>query len=111
MTEGTYNPFEDTGDWPFRESAPPPARDLDEAAERPSPGLFDREAHEAAPEPDRPFRLDERRPEAVAELGPEVAPEPEIEPELSGAQEVEIEEDVPAPEAFPQDEPEPHEPF
>jgi len=45
MTErdkpGTYNPFEDTGDWPFRESAPPPVE-----RSEPSDGPFDREEHE-----------------------------------------------------------------
>jgi 6,7-dimethyl-8-ribityllumazine synthase len=110
MTDGgSYNPFEDTGDWPYREStAPPPERERDE------PALFDREAHEPEPEPDSPFQLDERRPEAVAELEPEPEvepePEPEPEPELA-APEVEIEDDLPVPEAFPEDEPEPHEPF
>jgi 6,7-dimethyl-8-ribityllumazine synthase len=121
MTEsGTYNPFEDTGDWPYREStAPPPTRERDT-----EPALFDREAHEPMPErepePDPPFRLDERRPEAVAELEPEVELEPEPEPEAEPepepdpelvAPEVEIEDDLPAPEAFPEEEPEPHEPF
>ena len=119
MTEGTYNPFEDTGDWPFRESTPPPpAREPEETPAQPAPGLFDREAHEPAPEPepDPPFRLDERRPEAVAELEPEPEPESEPEPDVEPepelpAQEVEIEDDLPAPEAFPEPEPEPHEPF
>ena len=53
MTEqdrpGTYNPFEDTGDWPFRESgAPaPPPRETEETEQPPaSPVLFEREAHE-----------------------------------------------------------------
>ena len=73
MTErdrtGAYNPFEDTGDWPFRESAPPPVGQPESSG-----GPFDREAHEpepaseADPAPDPPFRLDERRPEAVVEL-------------------------------------------
>ena len=56
MTErdrtGAYNPFEDTGDWPFRESAPPPA---------PPPGQpdapFDLEQHELDPDPDHPSVL------------------------------------------------------
>jgi len=120
MTEsGTYNPFEDTGDWPYRES-PPPAREADDEPERPGPGLFDREAHEPAkperdpePEPDPPLRLEERRPEAVAELEPEPEEEPEAEeePEPEHEAEVELEDDLPMPEAFPEDEPEPHEPF
>lgn len=117
MTEGTYNPFEDTGDWPFRESGAPPPTTTEDEPQRSSPGLFDREAHEPDPdpahEPDPPFRLDERRPEAVVELEPEAA-EPEIEPEPEpepAAAEVEIEEDLPAPEAFPEPEPEPHEPL
>ena len=120
MTDGgSYNPFEDTGDWPYRESTgPPPERDRDE------PALFDREAHEpeAEPEPDPPFQLDERRPEAVAELDPEPVTEPEPEPAVEpepvrepepelAAPDVEIEDDLPAPEAFPEAEPEPHEPF
>jgi 6,7-dimethyl-8-ribityllumazine synthase len=127
---GTYNPFEDTGDWPFRESAPPPV-ERSELPGRP----FDREEHEAEPavehepivepepepevEPDPyvPVSLDEIRPEAL--LGPEREPEAEPEPEPVEAVEpepelhtpVEIEEDLPAPEAFPEDEAEPHEPF
>src|SRR6476661_6862564 len=93
MTEqdrpGTYNPFEDTGDWPFRDSgAPAPPREAEEAEQPPaSLGLFDREAHE-----------------------PEPQAEPEPEPE-AGAAPVEIEDDLPAPEAFPEEPSEPHEPF
>ena len=119
MTEGTYNPFEDTGDWPFREStAPPPSRRPEDEPEHPElserppqrppegPGLFDREAHEPEaenepepePEPDPPLQLDERRPEAVVELEPE--PEPEPAPEAHGEPEPE-----PEPESEPELEP------
>lgn len=128
-----YNPFEDTGDWPFRESTPPP-REPDErepAAEGPS--LFDREARE--PEPAKEFvpvippepedaaaePEAELEPEAGAEaavVAPEPEPEPEQEPEPAAEAEpepeaaaVEVEEDLPAPEAFPEPVPEPHEPF
>ena len=69
MTEqdrpGTYNPFEDTGDWPFRESgAPAPPRETEETEQPPSsPGLFDREAHEPEPQPEPEpvpqYRVDE----------------------------------------------------
>ncbi len=120
MTDSsTFNPFEDTGDWPYRESTAPP-REREGEPSPPSPGLFDREAHEPEPEPDPPFRLDDRRPEAVAELvpEPEAQPVPETEPEVVPepepeahveAPEVEVEDDLPAPEAFPEEEP--HEPF
>src|SRR5437588_3580364 len=96
MTErdrpGGYNPFEDTGDWPFRESAPPPVQrsEPDRPFDREQLEL-DREQHQLAPDPEPeaepptepPFQLDERRPEAVLELEPErePEPEPEIEPE------------------------------
>jgi 6,7-dimethyl-8-ribityllumazine synthase len=130
MTErdrpGTYNPFEDTGDWPFRESAPPPVQ-------RSEPGApFDREQHELEPEGEHeaelehdpedepelepethsepPFRLDERLPEAVAELEPEPDPEPEVEepePEAVLPAQVEAgEEETPAPAPEPEPEPE-----
>jgi 6,7-dimethyl-8-ribityllumazine synthase len=127
MTErdrpGTYNPFEDTGDWPFRDSAPPPV-------ERSEPSPFDREEldHElepkleSEPEPDPPFRLDERRPEAAVEvepepepeLGPEPEPEalvlpvePEPEPQAVVPAEVDADEDeAPAPPPAPAPEPE-----
>ena len=67
----TYNPFEDTGDWPFRESAAPPAEQ-----ERP----FDREEHEAAhpPEQEPPH---EQEPESEHEPEGELEPEPEHKPE------------------------------
>src|SRR5436190_169030 len=57
MTEqdrpGTYNPFEDTGDWPFREStAPAPPRERDDDPPPAGPSLFDREAREPEPEPE-----------------------------------------------------------
>lgn len=119
MTDGTtFNPFEDTGDWPYRESTAPPPPDR----KRDEPALFDREAHETEPEPDPPFQLDERRPEAVAEVEPEPEPEPEVEPQEGPEEEpepepeltvpeVEIEDDLPAPEAFPEEEPESHEAF
>jgi 6,7-dimethyl-8-ribityllumazine synthase len=134
MTEqdrtGTYNPFEDTGDWPFRESgAPPPQRESEEAERPPtSPGLFDREAHEPEPqrEPEPEYRVvDEPLPEAVVpepepEPVPELDPEPAVEPEPAAEPEpepeaeavpVELEDDLPAPEAFPEELSEPHEPF
>ena len=66
MTEqdrtGTYNPFEDTGDWPFRESTapPPPQADTDEQAPA-TPAVFDREAHEPAEEPDTPAEPVDRK--------------------------------------------------
>ena len=88
---GTYNPFEDTGDWPFRESVPPPP------VQPPGPPAgpdapFDLEQHEVEEhdvdlEPAAPFRLDELRPEPVEEPEPEpvvaseAEPEPEPEPE------------------------------
>ena len=129
MTEqdrpGTYNPFEDTGDWPFREStAPAPAREP-EPDERSSdgPSLFDREAREPEPEsgsepqkefvPVIPPPEPEEEPEAEAheeaEPEAEAEPEPEVEPELEpAAAAVEVEE-APA-EVEEEPEPEPEEP-
>jgi len=142
MTEqdrtGTYNPFEDTGDWPFRESTPPPPRSEEDEHRSASPGLFDREAHEPEREPEPEYGPDEPQPEAVVvpapeqeeepaatpersadseaeaepepEPDPQAEPEPDAEPELEAAPE-EIEDDLPAPEAFPEAPAEPHEPF
>jgi 6,7-dimethyl-8-ribityllumazine synthase len=132
---GTYNPFEDTGDWPFRDStsAAPPRLPEERPEEREpvGPSLFDREASEPAKEfvpvippaepeeepeaePD-PQAAAEPEPEPEAEAAPaepevEPAPEAEPEPELEAAP-VEIEEDLPEPEAFPEEPAEPHEPL
>jgi 6,7-dimethyl-8-ribityllumazine synthase len=128
MTEqdrpGTYNPFEDTGDWPFRESAPPP-REAEEERPPTAPGLFDREAHEPEqatpepepepatpepepePEPEPHYRPDEPPPEAVAVPAPDPDPEPEPEAEAEPAAEPEPEpETEPKPEVEPESEPE-----
>jgi 6,7-dimethyl-8-ribityllumazine synthase len=134
MTEqerpGTYNPFEDTGDWPFREStAPvPPREPADDERPPDGPSLFDREAREPAPEPEKEFvpvitapepeEQSEPEPRAEAEPEPEAEPDVEAEAEPEAEEEaepeaaaVEIEEDLPAPEAFPESVPETHEPF
>jgi 6,7-dimethyl-8-ribityllumazine synthase len=135
MTEhdrtGTYNPFEDTGDWPFRDAAvpAPPSRESVEDERPPAgPSLFDREAREpqAEREPEKEFvpvipppepeqeAEAEPEPEAEAEAGSraeaasEAEPEQDPEPEAEAAV-VEIEGDLPEPEAFPEEEP--HEPF
>jgi 6,7-dimethyl-8-ribityllumazine synthase len=76
--QGTYNPFEDTGDWPFRESAAPPVEQ-----ERP----FDREEHEPQRQAEpvsEPEPRNEPEPEPVSvasEPEPQREPEPEPEPE------------------------------
>jgi 6,7-dimethyl-8-ribityllumazine synthase len=142
MTEhdrpGTFNPFEDTGDWPFRDAAAPapPREPVEEERPPAGPSLFDREAREqqlekepekefvpvipppeaeAETEPEAEAEPEvelgpeaEAEPEPEAEAGPEPVPEPEVQAEAAV---VEIEEDLPAPEAFPEEEPEPHEPF
>ena len=136
MTEhdrpGTYNPFEDTGDWPFRDSAvpPPPRESVEEERPPAGPSLFDREAREPEPEtePEKEFVpvIPPPEPEPEAEADPEgesdveaeaesdaaIEPEPgpEFQPEAEAAV-VEVEEDLPAPETFPEEESEPHEPF
>jgi 6,7-dimethyl-8-ribityllumazine synthase len=103
MTEqdrhGTYNPFEDTGDWPFRESAPPPS-----PVERPEPQNvpFDREEVDS-----------ERHPvEAGREPEPEpVEPEPVPEPQAAVPAELDADEDEPLePAPVPEPELEPEEP-
>jgi 6,7-dimethyl-8-ribityllumazine synthase len=99
---GSYNPFEDTGDWPFRESQAPPVEQ-----ERP----FDREQHDTAPTPD-PVHEPEPEPEpesAPAAVEPE--PEPEVEPEpeaeFPGSAPAAVTEPEPdAAEPVPQQEPE-----
>ena len=90
---GSYNPFEDTGDWPFRESQAPPVEQ-----ERP----FDREEHDAARTPD-PAQEPEPEPQPEPEIAP-AAVEPEPEPDL----EPEAEEEFPvyAPAALTEPEPE-----
>jgi 6,7-dimethyl-8-ribityllumazine synthase len=113
MTErdrpGAYNPFEDTGDWPFRESAPPPVE-----RSEPSGAPFDREEHEPEPkpDPDQPLRLDEQWPDAVVEPEPEpgVPPQPEPEPEPEPEQEPEFEPQAAVPAEIDADEEEPLEP-
>jgi 6,7-dimethyl-8-ribityllumazine synthase len=84
---GTYNPFEDTGDWPFRESAPPPVQPPEQPAEQDAPfdlEQHEREEHDADLEPAAPLRLEELSPERVEEPEPEpeavATPEPEPEP-------------------------------
>ena len=76
MTErdrpGAYNPFEDTGDWPFRESAPPPV----ERSESPEAPSIARGTIPERQSQNPPFRLDERRPEAVVDPEPEPEPKP-----------------------------------
>ena len=126
MTEedrpGAYNPFEDTGDWPFRDSPPPPTRPVEE---KPPPGLFDREAQEPEPEPEPEPVAVEPEPEPAASepsasgsvaAAPDPEPEAELEPEPEPEPEAEVvpaevEDDLPEPEAFPEEPPEPHEPF
>jgi 6,7-dimethyl-8-ribityllumazine synthase len=117
MTErdrpGSYNPFEDTGDWPFRESAPPPVE-----PSQPSEVPFDREENEPGPEPepdpDPLFRVDERQPEAAVEPEPESEPEPLVppqpEPEPEPGPEPESEPQAAVPAEVDADEEEPFEP-
>jgi 6,7-dimethyl-8-ribityllumazine synthase len=76
---GSYNPFEDTGDWPFRESTAPPV-DQD----RP----FDREELDSAraPEPaDQPEPAPEPESEPHFELVPDELEDPEPEPSALAA--------------------------
>jgi 6,7-dimethyl-8-ribityllumazine synthase len=103
---GSYNPFEDTGDWPFRESQAPPVEQ-----ERP----FDREEHEAArtpelahePDPEPEFVPAASEPEPVSEPEPELDPEPEEEvPVYAPAAVTEPEPEAAAePEEAPEEEP------
>jgi len=80
MTSGpdisSYDPFEDTGDWPFRDA--PPRPEADERDQRPSAGV----------DPPPGFHEDtelsaslETEPEPESEPPPEREPEPEPEPE------------------------------
>ena len=88
---GTFNPFEDTGDWPFRESAAPPSE-----AERP----FDQHEPEPPrtppqpePDPEPPVStLDDAPPPVAVEPEPEqprFVPPPPPEPEPEPAAETE----------------------
>jgi 6,7-dimethyl-8-ribityllumazine synthase len=80
--QGTFNPFEDTGDWPFRESTAPPSE-----AERP----FDQHEPEPRqpdpePEPEQEpappvYSLEDAPAPVAVEQEPEPEPEPEAEPE------------------------------
>ena len=100
---GSYNPFEDTGDWPFRESQAPPVEQ-----ERP----FDREEHDTARTPD-PVHEPELDPEPeIAPAAVEPEPEPEVEPEPEAEFPVSAPAAVTEPEpdaAEPAPEPEPEE--
>ena len=95
---GAYNPFEDTGDWPFRESAPPPVQRTDEPS-----APFDLERHDPPPEEPEPIFAPYVPPEEPEPAEPEPAaesePEPEQEPELEPAAEAEP---APAPEPEPE---------
>jgi 6,7-dimethyl-8-ribityllumazine synthase len=129
---GTYNPFEDTGDWPFRESGAPveQERPFDreeqqsaqfaapepEPAEEPEPGAVPGEPEpEPEPEPqhDEPpvFAAPLQEPEPEAEEVPGPEPEPEPEPQAVLPVPLEENEQEEAPEPEPAAEPEPVEPL
>ena len=78
---GTYDPFEDTGDWPFRDAPPKPESAVAEEEQRPEAA-----APVAEPDPQPEPEL-EPEPEPEPEPGlfpePELEPEPDIEPQLS----------------------------
>ena len=93
---GIYNPLEDTGDWPFRDSAPPPptadpadAADPVETVEAgaASEAVLDADPEAAEPEPEPiseappPITEAEPEPDEPVESEPEVEVEPEVEPE------------------------------
>ena len=92
---GMYDPFEDTGDWPFRDAPPRPESAVAEDDQRP-----EAEASVAEPDPQPEPEL-EPEPEPEPEPGlfpePELEPEPDIEPQLSEelvpVAEVEVEEE------------------
>jgi 6,7-dimethyl-8-ribityllumazine synthase len=94
---GTFNPFEDTGDWPFRESVAP-----SEAEERP----FDQHDPEPTSSPEPPQTEPQSEPEPEPPVytlddAPPVEPEPELEP--APAPEAESEQQfVPPPEPEPE---------
>jgi 6,7-dimethyl-8-ribityllumazine synthase len=93
---GAYNPFEDTGDWPFRESTAPPVQRAGESEAEPE-RPFDLERLEplAEPEPE-PAADSEPEPEPVT---PGLEPEPDFEPEREPAAEVAEPEPEPVAEA------------
>jgi len=114
---GNYDPFEDTGDWPFRDAPPP-----EESSEREDPFAADaapqlitapveaeepvaeRLVPEPEPEPEQP---DPESEPALASAAPLSDPEPEPEPELELEPDFEPEPRPAEPEAV---EPEPVEP-
>src|SRR5687768_16548232 len=78
---GKWDPFEDTGDWPFRDAPPRPEAAVAEEEQRP-------EAVASVVEPDpQPEPEPEPEPEPDPEPGlfpePDLEPEPDIEPQLS----------------------------
>ncbi len=85
---GTFNPFEDTGDWPFRESTEPPGeaeRPFDQHEPIPAPEPQSTPEPEAQPEPPV-YALDDAppaavEPEPVPESEPQFVPPPPPEPE------------------------------
>ncbi len=78
---GRYDPFEDTGDWPFRDAPPRPEAAVAEEGQRP-----ETVASVAEPDPQPEPEL-EPEPEPDLEPGlfpePDLEPEPDIEPQLS----------------------------
>lgn len=78
---GTYDPFEDTGDWPFRDAPPRPEGAVAEDEQRPEAAAS---VTEPAPQPEPEL---EPEPEPEPEPGlfpePDLEPEPDIEPQLS----------------------------
>ncbi len=103
---GTFNPFEDTGDWPFRESVAPGEgeRPFDQHDPEPTPAPEPPQTEPQStpePEPEPPvYTLDDAPPVA---LEPDLEPEPEPEPELELEPEPEpVSQFVPLPEPEPE---------
>jgi 6,7-dimethyl-8-ribityllumazine synthase len=83
---GKWDPFEDTGDWPFRDAPPRPESTVAEEEEKEEEERLEAAASVAEPDPQPEPEL-EPEPEPEPEPGlfpePELEPEPDVEPQLS----------------------------
>jgi 6,7-dimethyl-8-ribityllumazine synthase len=92
---GRYDPFEDTGDWPFRDAPPKPEEHVvledDRVVAAPESLAEDTALDASIAEPELeplPEPEPELQPEPLPEPEPEPPPEPELDPELAVSDEL-----------------------